>query len=156
MWPVWGSEHGQSWMKGSTESSAIFHSQIFAAASHYLVNRRDDSPVSEAFVSLRLRSKALAIEGLRQEIERYYSSPKKTPADRLLMPMVALAINDDIDLSSEDGVVPMTPISLLRDLQIYSRMEMGEEHLRVFFRLVGETGGLHAVDKGAFGAIAPL
>lgn len=75
---------------------------------------------------------------------------------RLLMPVVALAINDDIDVSGEEEPMPMSSISLLRDMHVYSRMRFGEEHIDVLFRLIGENGGLENTDKGALGTIAPL
>lgn len=154
--PHWGEQYRHSWVTGAMQSSATFHSQILAAASHYLVNRRSVDPPPEKFNAVRVKNKARAIEGLRSEIQRYRVSPERVSMERLLMPMFTLAINNDIDLVDEDEEVPITALSQLMEVQIYSRMKFGDEHADILFRLIADNGGLGSIDSAAFGSVIPL
>lgn len=143
-------------MARSMESSATFYSQIVGAAAHYEIARRTIPIESQRLSSVRLRAKSKTMERLRQEIYRYNRSPSAVPFDCLLMAIFALAVHDNIDLSSPDHDHGLSQLAKIRDMHIYGRVVFGEEHMSAMYQLVEQRGGLDKVDESAFGKVIPL
>jgi hypothetical protein len=149
------------------ESSAVFHAQIFGAASHYQLQRRGALDSSDPLVTVRQRSKARALENLRGEIDMRVKKPSAPVSDSLLMAIFTLGVHDDIDVSSpvdesgeegegdEDEAMPMTQLAKLRDMQVYAWVNFGSEHMEMIFRLV-EQHGLDKFNSEIFGIVMPL
>ncbi|VUC27769.1 unnamed protein product [Clonostachys rosea] len=148
------------------ESRAAFYVQIFAASSHYQLQRRGALSSTDPLVTIRQRSKALAIEKLRSEVDVQLRYPSKPVPDALMMTIFTLAVNDSIDVSSsigdnleggrEETVVPIGYLAKCRDMQIYSWVDFGKGHMDTIVKLFEQSGGMAAINGSLFGIVLPL
>ncbi|CAI6091669.1 unnamed protein product [Clonostachys chloroleuca] len=165
-WAVWGDDFVQAWMGCTMESRAAFYVQIFAASSHYQLQRRGALSSADPLVTIRQRSKALAIEKLRSEVEVQLRYPSKPVPDALMMTIFTLAVHDSIDVSSsirdsleggmEEAVVPIGYLAKCRDMQIYSWVHFGKEHMDMLVKLFEQSGGMTAINGSLFSIVLPL
>ncbi|CAH0022470.1 unnamed protein product [Clonostachys rhizophaga] len=148
------------------ESRAAFYVQIFAASSHYQLQRRGALSSADPLVTIRQRSKALAIEKLRSEVDVQLRYPTKPVPDALMMTIFTLAVHDSIDVSSsigdsleggrEEAVAPMGYLAKCRDMQIYSWVHFGKEHMDMLVKLFEQSGGMTAINGSLFSIVLPL
>lgn len=148
------------------ESSAAFYAQIFGASSHYQVQRRGTLSLADPLVTVRQRSKAMAIEKLRGEVDGQLKHPSNRVPDALMMTIFTLAVHDSIDVSSsigdkledgrEEATAPMGYLAKCRDMQIYTWVNFGSEHMDMILRLLEQSGGMTAINNSLFSIVLPL
>jgi hypothetical protein len=146
------------------ESRAVFYAQIFGAASHYQLQRRGALDSSNPLITVRQRSKVLALENLRSEIDMGLKKPPAPVSNSLLMAIFTLGLHGDNNVSSaaeeseedEEEVIPMTQIAKLRDMQVYGWVNFASEHMEMVFRLIEQHGGLDKFNTTLFGVVIPL
>jgi Fungal specific transcription factor domain len=160
IWPMFGkSKDGQNvfvkhWMWTIMESPVAFYAQILSAAVHLQGNSRSDAIQRWSAVT-SLIYKVKAIEALKEDVQRASVAPDAEISDGVIAAVLNLAVHDCMNNAVLEELHPRSPLSTHRNIDIYGRMEIREEHMKALYALVNRRGGLQAIDRATFATVIP-
>ena len=73
----------------------------------------------------------------------------------MIAAVLNLAVHDCMNNAVLPELHPKSPLSTYRNMHIYGRMEIREEHMKALYALVNRRGGLRAIDGATFAAVIP-
>ena len=130
-------------MESVITSPVAWHTVVFAGATHNAY-RYGSRGLSKRNQQLRMLYKNKAISCMLDDVKRNGNDV----SDGTLMSMVTLAAHSsDESLRGTDAVKGTKQPSLLtaHDIDYYSSMDIGWQHLNALYTILDERGGLHTV-----------
>ncbi|EXJ64544.1 hypothetical protein A1O7_00880 [Cladophialophora yegresii CBS 114405] len=158
-----------SWLKLAMEHPVAFHAFLYATSFHILCAHQGQE-IDDSAALLRLSHKVETIKLVNEQLQNLSLVPKQKasgsedeggnkppsksvgtgtgtgPTDALIMAVTILSIHSQRDESVYAKVHAQSPLARLNHLDIYGSMINDEKHIQGIRLLVGQKGGLDAIE----------